>query len=103
MLNCRGHLSAQALHALCLTDVELCLPPDDRARFARALAPYLKARCPAARPLRRLLVGSRLPRLDKGLAVVGSAAQAQAISAQRSTSGMRHTVRQMQKRLGVPC
>ena len=38
---------AQALHALCLTDVELCLPPDDRARFARALAPYLKARRPA--------------------------------------------------------
>jgi hypothetical protein len=42
-------LSAQALHALCLTDVELCLPPDDRARFARALAPYLKACCPATR------------------------------------------------------
>ncbi|KAK9845361.1 hypothetical protein WJX81_004388 [Elliptochloris bilobata] len=31
-----------ALHALCLTDVELCLPPEDQLRFIRALAPYLK-------------------------------------------------------------
>ena len=32
----------QALHAFCLADVSLCMPPNDPASFARCLAPYLK-------------------------------------------------------------
>ena len=32
----------QALHALCLTDVALCMPPQDAAKYVRCLAPYLK-------------------------------------------------------------
>ena len=32
----------QALHALCLTDVALCMPPQDPAKYVRCLAPYLK-------------------------------------------------------------
>ena len=35
-------LVAQALHAFCLADVTLCMPPNDPASFARCLAPYLK-------------------------------------------------------------
>ncbi|KAL0029310.1 hypothetical protein WJX79_009424 [Trebouxia sp. C0005] len=31
-----------ALHAFCLADVSLCMPPNDPASFARCLAPYLK-------------------------------------------------------------
>ena len=34
--------SVQALHALCLTDVALCMPPQDAAKYVRCLAPYLK-------------------------------------------------------------
>ncbi len=34
--------SLQALHALCLTDVALCMPPQDAAKYVRCLAPYLK-------------------------------------------------------------
>lgn len=33
---------AQALHAFCLADVTLCMPPNDPASFARCLGPYLK-------------------------------------------------------------
>jgi hypothetical protein len=36
----------QALHAFCLADVSLCLPPNDPASFARCLAPYLKVAPP---------------------------------------------------------
>ena len=32
----------QALHALCLTDVALCMPPQDAVKYVRCLAPYLK-------------------------------------------------------------
>lgn len=32
----------QALHALCLTDVVLCMPPQDPAKYVRCLTPYLK-------------------------------------------------------------
>lgn len=32
----------QALHAFCLADVTLCMPPNDPTSFARCLAPYLK-------------------------------------------------------------
>ena len=39
-----------ALHALVVTDVALCLPPDDPARFARALSPYLKTSAPPQQP-----------------------------------------------------
>lgn len=31
-----------ALHACVVTDVELCMPPSDRFKFVRSLAPYLK-------------------------------------------------------------
>ncbi len=36
----------QALHAFCLADVSLCMPPNDLASFARCLAPYLKVAPP---------------------------------------------------------
>lgn len=36
----------QALHAFCLADVTLCMPPNDPASFARCLAPYLKVPAP---------------------------------------------------------
>lgn len=32
-----------SLHAFAVTDVELCQPPSDPAKFVRSLAPYLKA------------------------------------------------------------
>ena len=32
----------QALHAFCLADVTLCMPPNDPASFVRCLGPYLK-------------------------------------------------------------
>ncbi|DBA96220.1 TPA: hypothetical protein ACH3X3_002417 [Trebouxia sp. C0006] len=35
-----------ALHAFCLADVSLCMPPNDPASFARCLAPYLKVAPP---------------------------------------------------------
>ena len=30
------------MHALCLADVALCMPPQDAAKYVRCLAPYLK-------------------------------------------------------------
>ena len=42
--------SVQALHALCLTDVALCMPPQDAAKYVRCLAPYLKVAPLTARP-----------------------------------------------------
>ena len=36
------NLVLQALHAFCLADVTLCMPPNDPASFARCLASYLK-------------------------------------------------------------
>lgn len=32
----------QGLHALCLTDVSLCMPAEDPCKYIRCLAPYLK-------------------------------------------------------------
>ncbi|KAA6428703.1 MAG: nipped-B -like [Trebouxia sp. A1-2] len=42
----RGNSCWRALHAFCLADVSLCMPPNDPASFARCLAPYLKVAPP---------------------------------------------------------
>lgn len=35
-------MCGQAMHALCLADVALCVPAQDAAKHVRCLAPYLK-------------------------------------------------------------
>lgn len=51
------NMHLQALHALCLTDVALCMPPQDAAKYVRCLAPYLKVSSPKA--------GQRSPDRDR--------------------------------------
>ena len=38
----KGICVRQAMHALCLADVALCVPAQDAAKHVRCLAPYLK-------------------------------------------------------------